>query len=135
MKLKTVRQRGPNNTSPTSDILRKSRPEKMMSDIKELLDEHAMISDAIYQLKNQIIDEQIKEAEYECSLWLNTDFKTLKLSNKELREAYVKSKMGGYISKVGKLKNDLEYSRNQLKLCEMKINIFKESGIDGKEKE
>ncbi len=33
MKLKTVRQRGPNNTSPTSDILRKSRPEKMMSDI------------------------------------------------------------------------------------------------------
>lgn len=98
--------------------------------IKELLDEHAVLNDAIYQLRNQILEEEIKEAEFEAKLWLETDFKKLKLSNKELREAYVKQKMGTYISKVGRLKNDLKYAENELSLCKTKINVIRELGID-----
>lgn len=99
-------------------------------EVKKLLEEYAMLNDAIYQLRNQILDEEIKETQYECRLWLETNFKELKLSNKELREAYVKQKMGEYISKVGKLRNDLKFAEGELNLCKTKISLIKELGID-----
>lgn len=98
--------------------------------VKELLEECAVLNDAVYQLRNQVLEEEMKEAAFEAKLWLETDFKKLKLSNKELREAYVRQQMGTYISKVGHLKNDLKYAESELSLCKTKINVIRELGID-----
>ena len=98
--------------------------------IKQLLEEYAMLNDTIYQLRNQLLEEEIKEMEYEANLWLNTDFKGLKLTNNELRKAHVQKQMGLYISKVGSLKNDLKLAESELSLCKTKINVIKDLGID-----
>lgn len=96
--------------------------------VQDLINEYAMLNDMIYQLRNQILEEEIKKIEYESNLWLNTDFKALKLTNKELRDAYVDSKMGLFISNVGSLKNDLKSVENELELCKLKIRLIMSFG-------
>ena len=98
--------------------------------VTDLVNEQAALNDAIYQIKNEIIDEEIKERNYEAKLWIETDFKALKLSNKEMRDAYIKSEMSKFFSNVSKLKNDLELAKNELDLCKTKIKLALELGID-----
>lgn len=98
--------------------------------VKDLVYEQSLIHDTIYQLKEQIIDEEIKRDKYEADLWVNTKFKELGLTNNEQRKAYIKQQMGLYISKVGHLKNDLTLAENELNLCKTKIRLCMELGID-----
>lgn len=98
--------------------------------VQDLLMEQGVLNDTIYQLRNQILEEEIKQAQYECDLWVNTDFKGLKLTNKEMRDAYIKQQMGQYISNIGHLRNDLKLAESELTLNKTKIKVILELGID-----
>lgn len=98
--------------------------------VKELIEEQALLNDAIYQIKKEIITETVKKDNYEADIWIKTDFKGKGLTNDAQRKAYVKKQMGLYISKVGNLKNDLNLAENELSLCKTKIKAAMELGID-----
>lgn len=102
--------------------------------IQEILNEELAIMDVIYELKNFIADEEMKREEYECNLWVNTKFADLGLSNADQRKAYVKKEMGNVINNISKLKNDLAYAENQLKLLKTKEKLILEFGLDILEK-
>lgn len=98
--------------------------------VKDLINEQALLNDAIHQLKGQIIDEEIKKDEHEAKLWTQTNFKQLGLTNNEQRKAYVKQQMGLFISKIGHLRNDLALAENELHLCKTKVKVCMELGLD-----
>ena len=74
----------------------------------DMIQEQKTISKKIYETKNNLLEEKQKETEHEAKLWLETDFKEKQCTNKELREAYVKQQMKDYISKRGKLQNEVK---------------------------
>ena len=98
--------------------------------VKETLLQEEVLIDLIHQIKNQIADEELKEKEFECNLWVNTDFSALKLSNADQRKAFVKKEMANYINKTAKLKNDLLRAENELKLTRTKNKLILEFGLD-----
>ena len=92
--------------------------------IFDLLLRQDLLLDEIQQKKDLLLKETIKETEYESKLWTETNFSQLKLSNKEMREAYVNGKMGDYISKTGKIANEVKTLEKKYDLLSKKINIL-----------
>lgn len=80
--------------------------------IQIINEQNQLISD-MYDLEHDIIKEESKETAYKSDLWLNTNFKEKKLTNKELREAYVDKEMKNYISSVADKKNRLTKMKRQ----------------------
>lgn len=74
----------------------------------ELIKEQSTVSEKITVAKNNFVDEEKKEIEYQSSLWLKTDFKKLGYTNKELREAYMKKKLNDYISTKNKFQHEFK---------------------------
>lgn len=85
--------------------------------IFELLKEKDALIDEIFINKENLANEEAKEYEYECKVWLETDFQAKKCTNKETREAYVKNEMKDFIS------HKAEYSRN-IKRAESKHALY-----------
>ena len=98
--------------------------------IKDILTEESATLDMIYQLRNQIADEETKREKYECQLWTETNFSKLGLSNADQRKAYVKSEMSNFINNISKLKTDLNYAEGQLKQIRMKEKLILQYGLD-----
>lgn len=92
--------------------------------IFDLLLRQDLLLDEIQQKKDLLLKETVKEMEYESKLWTETNFSQLKLSNKEMREAYVNGKMGDYISKKGKIANEVKILEKKYDLLGKKINIL-----------
>lgn len=92
--------------------------------IFDLLLRQDLLLDEIHQKKDLLLKETVKEMEYESKLWTETNFSQLKLSNKEMREAYVNGKMGDYISKKGKIANEVKILEKKYDLLGKKINIL-----------
>lgn len=74
----------------------------------KLIKEQSTVSEKITVAKNNFVDEEKKEIEYQSSLWLKTDFKKLGYTNKELREAYMKKKLNDYISTKNKFQHEFK---------------------------
>lgn len=92
--------------------------------IFDLLLRQDLLLDEIQQKKDLLLKETVKEMEYESKLWTETNFSQLKLSNKEMREAYVNGKMGDYISRKGKIANEVKILEKKYDLLGKKINIL-----------
>lgn len=74
----------------------------------KLIKEQSTVSEKITVAKNNFVDKERKEIEYQSSLWLKTDFKKLGYTNKELREAYMKKKLNDYISTKNKFQHEFK---------------------------
>lgn len=98
--------------------------EKIEDTISHIVEEQSILINNMHSLKNEIIKEESKKVSYESDLWLKTNFKERGLSNKELREAYVDSKMKEYISTVGQKKNDLAKMNRQYELNNSCLSIL-----------
>jgi len=106
-----------------------------VNDIKkhifDLLFEKDLLIDAIDEKKQLLLKEQLKKAEFESKLWINTDFKSLKLTNKEMREAYVENEMKDFFDKTGALKNQVKSLEMKYHALEVKINILSSFVLEG----
>lgn len=87
--------------------------EKVEDKIIQIINKQNQLIADMYDLEHDIIKEESKETAYKSDLWLNTNFKEKKLTNKELREAYVDKEMKNYISSVAGKKNRLTKMKRQ----------------------
>lgn len=98
--------------------------------INDLFIEEQATIEAIHQLKAQILEKEFQKENYELDLWVNTNFKSLNLTNSDQRKAYVKSKMADVVNQTGSLKNDLLYSENYLKMIRDKQKFMLEFHLE-----
>lgn len=120
---------------PPKDLIENKININDVDDIKkhifDLLFEKDLLIDAIDEKKQLLLKEQLKKAEFESKLWINTDFKSLKLTNKEMREAYVENEMKDFFDKTGTLKNQVKSLEMKYKALEIKINILSSFVLEG----
>ena len=101
-----------------------------MTIVNKILTEQSAIMDMMYQLKQQIAEEEMKKSEMEYQLWANTDFSKLGLSNSDQRKAFVKDQLKQITNEIANIKNDLLYAENQFKLLKTKEKFLLEFGLD-----
>lgn len=89
----------------------------------KLIKEQSTVSEKITVAKNNFVDEEKKEIEYQSSLWLKTDFKKLGYTNKELREAYMKKKLNDYISTKNKFQHEFKQLERDYDILTRMIKI------------
>lgn len=89
----------------------------------KLIKEQSTVSEKITVAKNNFVDEEKKEIEYQSSLWLKTDFKKLGYTNKELREAYMKKKLNDYISTKNKFQHEFKQLEREYDILTRMIKI------------
>lgn len=89
----------------------------------KLIKEQSTVSEKITVAKNNFVDEEKKEIDYQSSLWLKTDFKKLGYTNKELREAYMKKKLNDYISTKNKFQNEFKQLERDYDILTRMIKI------------
>lgn len=87
----------------------------------ELFLEEDILIGEIEALEEEVLKEERKINEYECKLWLETDFKGKKLSNKELREAYVRKKKLDFITDAGRKR--IALNRKKMKLSAVRLHL------------
>lgn len=98
--------------------------QKKQDELISLLDEQEKTIAVLYDLEESLVKEQMKKAEYENKLWLETDFKAEGCSNQKQRDAYVENKMKELIPTVEHLKNDINYTKRMVNFMEKKILIL-----------
>lgn len=98
--------------------------QKKQDELITLLNEQERTIAALYELEEQLVDEQMKKTEYENKLWLETDFKAIGCTNQKQRDAYVSDKMKELIPTVEHLKNDINYTQRTVNFLEKKILIL-----------
>lgn len=98
--------------------------------IKDLVLEETAINDTMYELRKQIVKKEMEKDNFECDLWMNTDFGKLGLTNADQRKAYVKKELSLLNNQIAELKNELNYAEHHLKAIRMKERICLEMGID-----
>lgn len=96
----------------------------------ELFLEEDILIDEIAGLEKEVLKEERRINEYECKLWLETDFKGKKLSNKELREAYVKKKKLDFITDAGHKKIALNRKKMRLSAVRMHLQALSLYDVD-----
>lgn len=96
----------------------------------ELFLEEDILIDEIAGLEKEVLKEERRINEYECKLWLKTDFKGKKLSNKELREAYVKKKKLDFITDAGHKKIALNRKKMRLSAVRMHLQALSLYDVD-----
>lgn len=101
-----------------------------MKIVNEILMEQSATMDMIYQLKQQVAEQEMKKSEIEYQLWANTDFSKLGLSNSDQRKAFVKDQLKQITNEISNIKNDLLYAENQFKLLKTKEKFLLEFGLD-----
>ena len=89
----------------------------------KLIKEQSTVSEKITVAKNNFVDEERKEIDYQSSLWLKTDFKKLGYTNKELREAYMKKKLNDYISTKNKFQHEFKQLERDYDILTRMIKI------------
>ena len=97
---------------------------KKQDELITLLEEQERTIAALYELEEQLVDEQMKRTEYENKLWLETDFKAVGCTNQKQRDAYVSDKMKELIPTIEHLKNDINYTKRTVNFLEKKILIL-----------
>lgn len=90
----------------------------------DMLLEQEILIDEIKKCRQKLQDEQQKRVDYEADLWLHTDFKALKLTNKEQRDVYVKKMMKDYISKENTLKIELKRKEMRVSFLSQALSIL-----------
>ena len=98
--------------------------------IQELNRQETSVVKKIFELKNRLIEAESRESDMECSLWVNTDFKSLKLTNGDQRKAYVKKEMSKYIKTSSLYKNEINLCENLLKLIRSKKRFLLETDYE-----
>lgn len=106
-----------------SEINTKDKNE-VASEIYRLINLQNELIDDIFINKKNLSNEERKESEYECKLWLETDFKAKKCSNKEMREAYVNNEMKDFISRKDEYKRNIKLAESQHSLYATMIRIL-----------
>lgn len=101
-----------------------------MKIVNEIIMEQSATMDMIYQLKQQVAEQEMKKSEIEYQLWANTDFSKLGLSNSDQRKAFVKDQLKQITNEISNIKNDLLYAENQFKLLKTKEKFLLEFGLD-----
>ena len=101
-----------------------------MKIVNEILMEQSATMDMIYQLKQQVAEQEMKKSEIEYQLWANTDFSKLGLSNSDQRKAFVKDQLKQITNEISNIKNYLLYAENQFKLLKTKEKFLLEFGLD-----
>lgn len=99
--------------------------------IYNLLFEKDLLIGEIHEKKQLLLNEQLKKAEFESKLWINTDFKKLKLTNKEMREAYVENEMKDFFDKTGTLQNQVKLLEMKYQAIDKKLNILSSFVLEG----
>lgn len=95
--------------------------------VQELNSQEEKVIKKLFELKNRLLDAEKKESDTECRFWVETDFKSMKLTNSEQRKAYVKQEMGKYIKTSGLYKNQINLCENVLKLIRSKKRFLLET--------
>ena len=103
--------------------------------LKELIKQEEFVIKRIYELKKKLINAEERESNQECKLWMDTDFKSKKLTNGDQRKAYVKSEMSNYVSTSGLYKNQITLCENVLKLIRFKQRAILEKACPEDENE
>lgn len=94
--------------------------------IVELFEEQQKMMDALYELEELYVTKKHQIYVKECDLQLNTDFKGHGLTNKDQRDAYVKSKLLNDLTDKESLEKDIHYTKSMINYIESKILFFKE---------
>lgn len=103
--------------------------------LKELVKQEEFVIKRIYELKKKLIEAEERESNQECRLWIDTDFKSKKLTNGDQRKAYVKAKMSNYVSTSSLYKNQILLCENVLKLIRFKQRAILEKACPEDENE
>lgn len=94
--------------------------------ITDLFEEQQKMMDTLYELQDLYASVKHKIYVKECDLILNTDFKGHGLTNKDQRDAYVKSKLLDDLADKESLEKDIHYTKSMINYIENKILFFKE---------
>lgn len=112
-----------------------------MITLKSLLKDIEEKNKEIAKLKLEVVDAKAKDEENEAALWINTPFKEKKLTNDNMRKAYVRQQMGllypsFYASKKAKLSSlEAEVKWDYEMISVMKLFGVFEIDLEEKEKQ
>lgn len=102
--------------------------EDVINQLKKTLDEVDELTAEQYSLGQEIIDAEMQYNEYEQKLWLETDFKKVGASNKELREMYVANQLKDVTPRLKELKSTYSNNKLRIKFLFKKIDVLREFG-------
>lgn len=94
--------------------------------IVRFFEEQQKMIDALYELEELYVKKKHQIYVKECDLLLKTDFKGHGLTNKDQRDAYVKSKLLDDLTDKESLEKEIHYTKSMINYTESKISFFKE---------
>lgn len=98
--------------------------------VEELNSQEEKVIKKQFELKKRLIRSESKENDLECKLWVDTDFKSMKLTNGDQRKAYVKKEMSKYIKTSSLYKSQIQLCENVLKLIRSKKEFLLNSDYE-----